>query len=57
MLLGHHYTALSNNFCVRVILLSVLNSLLVFRVNPSFMVLYFICLFIIPVEPLNHFIK
>ena len=37
--------------------LSVLISLLVFRVNPSFMVLYFICLFIIPVEPLNHFIK
>ena len=37
--------------------LSVLISLLVFRVNSSFMVLYFICLFIIPVEPLNHFIK
>lgn len=55
-----YYTALSNNSHVRITLLLiflVLYPLVPGRDNPSCMILCFTCLFIIPVEPHNNFVK
>lgn len=60
MLVGHPVSLLCLIILVRVILLSVLNSLCSLVpdvVNPSYMILCFTCLFIILVEPQNHFVK